>query len=167
MLKSNIQDDFNKVLKEKKEIDASVLKMLKAAILNKEKEKRFKLSKEKPGLSESELEKESALSDNEVVEVVFSEIKKRKESIELFKKGKREDLVTREKAELEILKKYLPEQISEKELKELAIETIKKLGAKDIKDLGTVMKELMPKLKGKAEGSEVSRMVKELLSQNS
>jgi uncharacterized protein YqeY len=133
---------------------------LKAAIFDREKEKRYKISKEKEGLKEEELEKESQLSDEEIIEVIHSEIKKRKEAILEFEKGKREDLVKKEKEEIEILKNYLPEQLSEKEIENLAKEIIEKVGL----NFGMVMKEIMPKVKGRAEGALVSKIVKELIS---
>lgn len=163
-IKEKIKKDFKKALKERKEIEVSTLRMLNAAVINWEKEKRYKLSKAKPDLKEKDLEKESQLIDEEIIEVVFSEVKKRKEAISEFEKGKREDLVRKEKKEMEILKRYLPEQLSKEEIKKLAKETIEKIGAESIKDLGRVMGQLMPKLKGRAEGSLVSKIVKEILS---
>jgi len=203
-LKEKISDDLKKALKKKAELEILTLRMLQAAILNKEKEKRAKLAKEKdyypptvlpvlpsrpkkemedynpPAASSHslrewapELEKESQLTDDEVIEVISSEIKKRKEAIFEFQKGEREDLVEREKAELEVLKKYLPEQLSEKEIKKLAREVIAALRTSlapserekfGVKDMGKVMGQLMPQVKGKAEGSLVSKIVKELLS---
>jgi len=162
-LKEKIQEDFKKALKEKKEIKLSTLRMLSAAIFNKEKEKRYNLSQERPELSAQDLEKESWLMDEEIIEVVSSEIKKRKESISEFQKGQREDLAEKEKKELEILKQYLPEQLSKEEIEKLAREVIEKVQAKDLKDMGKVMAQLMPKIKGRAAGNEVSDVVKELL----
>ena len=164
-LKQKIQEDFKKFLKEKKEIEVSTLRMLKAAIFNREKEKRYKLSKEKPDLKEKDLEKESQLTDEEIVQVIFSEIKKRKESILLFEKGKREDLVEKEKEEIKILERYLPEQMPEEEIKKIASQVIKEIGATEPRDMGKVMANLMSKLKGKADGSLVSKIVKELLTE--
>jgi len=164
-VKEKIREDLNSVLKEKKELEVSVLRLLSAAIFNREREKRYKLSKEKPEFSGEELEKESALSDEEVLEVISSEIKKRKEAILEFDKGERQDLVGKERKELEILQKYLPKQLSEEEVKKLAKEAIEKIGAKEPKDMGKVMTELMPNIKGRAEGSLVSKIVKELLLQ--
>jgi len=162
-LRQKIQEELKETLKEKKETKLSTLRMLIAAIINKEKEKRYKLSKEKPELSEKELEKESQLNDEQVLEVIFSEAKKRKEAILEFEKGGREDLAKKEKAELEVLEKYLPEQLSEEEIKKIVKEAIEKTGAKEMKDIGKVMAELMPKTKGKADGGLVSKVVKELL----
>ena len=163
-LKEKIEEDFKKTLKEKRKIEVSTLRMLKAAIFNKEKEKRYKISKEKPDLSGEQLEKESQLRDEEVLEVVSSEIKKRKESILEFEKGERQDLVEKETKEKEILEKYLPEQLSEEEIKKLAMKVIEKIEAKEPKDMGKVMAELMPKVKGKADGILVSKIVKGLLT---
>jgi len=164
MLKQKIEESFKKALKGEREIEVSALRMLKAAIFNKEKEKRYKLSKEKPDFFQEELEKESQLTDEEIIGVVSSEIKKRKEAILLFEKGKREDLAKKEKKEIEILKKYLPTQLSEEEIKKLAKEVIEELGATSLKDMGKVMGQLMPKIKGRVEGSLVSKIVKELLT---
>ncbi len=162
-LKEKITADVKKALKEKGSVEVSTLRMLQAAILNKEKEKRAKLAKGKEEIKEEELAKESQLTDEEIIEVVSSEIKKRKESILEFEKGNREDLVAKEKKEIEILEKYLPEQLSEEEIKKLTKEIIDKTEASGPKDMGKVMGELMPKVKGKAEGGMVSRIVKELL----
>jgi uncharacterized protein YqeY len=141
------------------------LRLLNSSILNKEKEKRYKISLKKDNVAD--LDKASVLGDEEILEVIISEVKKRKEAIIEFEKGNRKDLADKEKKELEILKKYLPEQLSEEEIKELAKEAIKKVGAKEIKDMGKVMAQLMPKVKGRADGSLVSKIVKELLSSNS
>jgi uncharacterized protein YqeY len=152
-LKEKIRLNLNSALKEKRTLEVLVLRQLLAAILNKEKEKRFKAKEEK----------DIQLTDEEVIEVISSEAKKRRESIFEFGKGKRQDLVEKEKKELEILEKYLPEQLPEEEIRKLIKEAIEKTDAKEIKDMGKVMAELMPKIKGKADGTLVSKIVKELL----
>jgi len=211
-LKQKIQQDLTTALREKKELELSVLRMLNAAIINKEKEKRYKISSQRdksltelpkeakvkkrvklsspfhPSLrsgkvktelgeedksssspfanariTEEELEKESGLLEDEVLEIISSEIKKRKEAALLFEKGKRMDLSEKERAEAKILEKYLPEQLSDEKIKKLAREIIEKNGAKDLKDTGKIMAELMPKLKGKADGNLVSKVVRDLL----
>jgi uncharacterized protein YqeY len=164
MLKEKIREDLNSALKEKKELKISVLRLLLATIFNKEKEKRYKLSKEKPEFTKERLEKESLLNDEEVLEVISSEIKKRKEAILAFDKAGRQDLLEKEKKEIEILEKYLPKQLSEEEIKKLAKEVIKEIGAKEIKEIGKVMAQLIPKIKGQAEGRMVNKIVKELLT---
>ncbi len=165
MLKQEIQTDLRESIKKSDEISRSTLRMLSATILNKEKEKRYKIAKAEPDLIEKELAEKSVSTDEEIIEVVTSEIKKRKEAILEFEKGKRKDLVKKEKAEIEILEKYLPEQFSEEEVKKLAKKAVEKVGAKEIKDMGKVMAELIPQVKGKADGKLVSQIVKELLFQ--
>lgn len=163
-LKQQIQSDLNESVMGKEELRSSVLRLLIAAINNKETEKRTKIWKEKPKASVEDLEKESKLTDEEIISVISSEIKKRRESIELFEKGGRGERADQEKKELGILQKYLPEQMSEDELKRLVKAAVEKVGAKTQKDMGKVMQELMPKVKGKADSSLVSKAVKELLS---
>ena len=162
-IKEKIQQDFKKALKEKNKTEISTLRMLNAATLNREKEKRYKISKENPDWKEKELGKESQLTEDELIEVISSEVKKRKEAISEFEKGKREDLAQKERKEMEILKRYLPEQISGEEIKKMAKEAITEVGAESPKDMGKVMGVLMPKMKGKAEGSVISKIVRELL----
>lgn len=171
-LKDKIGLDFKVALREKRELEVSVLRQLLAAILDKEKEKRAKIAKGKEEIIKEELEKESQLTDEEIIEVISSEIKKRKEAILLARrslgeggeKEKIENFITSEQQELEILQKYLPEQLSEEEIRKLAKEIIEKVGAKEPKDLGKVMGQLMPQVRGKAEGNLVSKIVKELLA---
>lgn len=169
MLKKNIQADTTEAQKSGNELVVGTLRMLLASIITKEKDKRYKISKHLPAgrqesLSEQELIEKSELSDEEVLDVVSSEIKKRKDAIVLYEKGNRPELADREKKEIGVLQKYLPEQMSQDEIKKLVEESIAKTGAKEMKDMGKAMAELNPKIKGKADGGEVSKMVKELLS---
>jgi uncharacterized protein YqeY len=159
-LKEKIDEDLKRAMKERREREILVLRLLKTSIFNREKEKRYQISKKEERVEEEKLERESQLSDEEIIEVISSEIKKRKEAILEFKKGKREDLVKKESEEIEILKRYLPEQLSEEEIKKLVKETIERVGP----NLKTVMKEIMPKLKGRVEGELVLKIVKELIS---
>jgi len=162
-LKTRIEEDSKNALKNQEEELLSTLRLIKATIQNKEKEKRLKISKTEKNAKEEDLIKQSALTDEEIVDLIFSEIKKRKESIVFYKQGKREELAKKEEAEIEILKKYLPEQISEAEIENLAKEAIKTTGAKAMSDMGKVMKEVMPKLKGKAEPQTITAIIKKLI----
>jgi hypothetical protein len=153
MLKQQIQSDSIDALKQKDQASLDPLRMLLSAIALKEKDKKFK----------EKLEGEASLTDEEVVEAVSSEIKKRKDAVELYQKGNRPELAKKEQKEIEVLKKYLPEQLSKEEIKKLVQEAISKVDAKEMKDMGKVMADLNPKVKGKADGGEVSRIVKELL----
>jgi len=160
-LQEKINNDFKKAQQEKDELMLLVLRGINAAIKNKEIEKRTKLSKEEKDIEK--LKKESKLIEEEVNGVVMSEAKKRKDAIEEFKKGERQDLVEKEEKELEILKKYLPEQMGEERVKEEVRKVIEEVGAVGPQDTGKVMGALMPRLKGKAEGGVVKNVVNELL----
>ena len=162
-LKENINQSLKSFLKEGKELEVSTLRQLMSSVLNKEKEKRYSLSRKDPNASAEELEKQSQLVDEEILDVISSEAKKRREAAEGFEKGGRMESAKKEKKELEFLLKYMPEQMSEEEIKDLVKETIAKVGAKEIKDMGKVMAELMPRTKGKADSSLVGKMVRESL----
>ena len=153
VLKEKIHIDLIEALKSREELKTSVLRLLSSAILNKEKEKRYQFGKAE----------DISLIDEEIIEVISSEIKKRKEAADLYEKGGRAELAQKEKKEIEFLKAYLPEQLPENEVKRLVKEAIEKTGAKEPKDMGKVMAELMPKVKGKADNSLISRIVKESL----
>jgi len=162
-LEAKIKGDLKEALIAQKEIEVSSLRMLISAIGSKTTEKRTKIWKADSELSSEKLEKESQLNEEEIIEVISSEIKKRREAILGFEKGGREESAKKEKQELEILQKYLPEQLSEEDIKKIVKEAIGKTGAKGPKDMGKVMQEIMPKTKGKADASLVSKTVKEFL----
>ena len=164
MLKQQIQVQVSEAMKSGDHFLVETLRMLLASVITKEKEKRYKISKERPELSEGELAKESELGDEQIVEAVSSEIKKRRDAIALYRQGNRPELADREEKEIEILMKYLPEQLSEDEIRKIVAESIANTNAKEIKDMGKVMADLNPKIKGKADGGVVSKIVKELLS---
>ncbi|MFH1894593.1 MAG: GatB/YqeY domain-containing protein, partial [Patescibacteria group bacterium] len=159
-LKVKIQEDLKTALIGKKELELSVLRMLLAAVNNKETEKKTKIWKEKPEMSPEKIQKEADLRDEEIFDVISSEIKKRREAIEGFEKGGRKESADKERQELTILQKYLPEQMSEVKIKKLVAEAIKKSGAKEIKDMGKVMGIITAQIKGKADMAQVSRIVK-------
>ena len=160
-LKERISQDLISAVKGKDKVRSLVLRSLNAAIKNAEIIKRAKLSK----LSqETNLEKASVLSDEEVIGVVSSQVKQRKDSISEFEKAGRLDLSEKEKAEMAVLLVYLPEQLTELELKKIVTAAIEKTGASSIKEMGRVMAFIMPQIKGKAGGTMISEIVKEMLS---
>jgi len=159
-LKEKIIQDYKDAFKAKEEKKVAVLRMASAAIKNRELEKRAKLSKSG---GSSDFEKESQLTDEEVLAVLNSEAKKRKDSIFQFKQGGRQELAMQEEEELKILAGYLPQQMSEDEIRGLVKEAIAQSGAAGSQDLGKVMKVLMPLVKGKVDGGLVNRIVKEEL----
>jgi len=163
VLKERIKSDLNFAIKTKDSIKRLVLSSLLSVIRNKEIEKRTLEFKKNPNINKEELAKLSELSDEEVIKVIQSEIKKRKEAIEIYQKAVREELVQKERDELNILVLYLPEQIDENELRRLIREKIKELEIKDIKDMGKIMKVVMEDVKGKAMAQDVSRIIKEEL----
>ena len=164
MLSEQIQQDLIVAQKAKEEKAVSCLRMLKAAITNREIEKRLKIVESNPNLSEDELSSQAKLTDEEIMEVISLEVKKRRDSIASFEKGGRMDLVEVERAEMEMLKKYLPEEMTEEEIRVLVKGIIEKVGASSIKDIGTVMKEVVPQTKGRSDGNLVGQIVRDLLS---
>ncbi|SRR6056297_196157 len=149
-IKASILEELKSAMKQKKADRLRVLRSLKAKILEKE------ISERKGG--------ESELSDEQIVEVLMKAAKQRKESIDQFEEGGRDDLVKKEKLELEIIDEFLPQMMDEDEVRTAVQAQIEKLGATGMHDMGKVMGVMMGKLKGKAEGSLVSRIVKEELS---
>ncbi len=141
-----IKNDLKKAIKSQDTIKKSVYRFILSAIHNEE----IKLGKE--------------LDNDMVMKIMIKQAQQRKESIEAFKLGSREDLISKETKELKIIEQFLPEQIDDSEIKNLAKETIDAVGAESIKDLGKVMPILMKKLSGKAEGKIVNKIVTELLS---
>jgi uncharacterized protein YqeY len=127
---------------------------------NKEVDNRTKLSKSEPI---EKLEEASKLTDEEVVGVISSEIKKRRDASEQYKKGERPELAEKEESEIKTLSIYMPEQMSEEEVTKIIKETMKEIGASSPKDMGKLMGALMGKVKGKADGNMVSKIVKEEL----
>jgi hypothetical protein len=148
-LLEEIQQDLTQAQKSKDELKVSTLRLLLSGIKN------FEIAKQ--GTSYS-------ASDEEIVGVIQKEIKQRKESIEQFKAGNRQELVDKETKEMEILQQYLPEQMSEDEIRGLVEKRINELGASTIADTGKVMGVLSQELKGKADLSAVSKIVREKLS---
>lgn len=115
------------------------------------------------GCKNAEIDKGSPLDDAEAIEVIAREVKRHRESITEFTKGNRQDLVMQEEAELAALLEYLPAQMSREEIAEAARKVIGQVGARGPADKGKVMGQLMPQVKGKADGREVSDVVSELL----
>ena len=112
----------------------------------------------------AEIAQQKDLDDSGILTVIDKEAKMRRESIEAFEKGNRPDLVANEKVELAILLEYLPEQMSREDIVAAARKVISELGATSMKDKGKVMSQLMPQLRGRAQGQEVSDVVSEILS---
>ncbi|MDD5568850.1 MAG: GatB/YqeY domain-containing protein [Candidatus Pacebacteria bacterium] len=166
MLTEEIKKDLVSAQKERNEMTVSVLRMLIAAIVNKQKDKRLHIAAKYPLLSETELDEQEELADEETKEVLASEMKKRRDSVASFEKGGRNDLAEKEKEEIEIIKKYLPPEMSEEEIRLAVKEAIAKVKPEGPQGFGAVMKELVPKTRGRADGFLVSKIVKEEMNIN-
>ena len=142
VLRDRISDEMRAAMKAREQTRVSTLRMLMASMKN------------------TQVEKGHELSDDEVLEVVAREAKRRRESMEAFEKGGRSELVEKEGAELAVLEAYLPEQLGEDELGALVDEAIAETGASSPKEMGAVMKVVMGKVKGRADGAAVSAMVR-------
>ena len=145
-LNERLKEDLKTSLKEGDKVRTGTVRQLLAAMVNKEKEGKGEVTEE------------------QLQDVVSAEAKKRRESIDAFEKGGRPELVQKEKAELEVLFSYLPEQLTQEQIRELVKEAIQKTGAAGQKDMGRVMGELTPQIKGKADGALVANIVKDLLT---
>ena|SRR3989338_1192363 len=145
MIYEKLETDIITAMKAGDAFGVTTLRMLKAAILNKEIASRPK-----------------KLTEDDVVAVTQTEVKKRKEAAGEFAKGHRPELAEKETKEAELLTKYLPAQFSDDELKTIVAKVVKDTGATSIKDMGKVMAAVMPQVKGRADGQRVSGAVKEI-----
>ncbi len=139
---------------------------LKAAMKAKDKTRKDTITMVRAAIKQKEVDEKKDLSDDEVLSIISKQVKEKKNSIEDFAKGGRQDLIDATKAEMDILYGYLPKQLSEDELRDLVAETISRLDIHDKKDMGKVMKDLMPKVKGRADGKTINRLAQELLEEN-
>lgn len=149
-IKESILNDLKEAMKSRDADRLRVLRSLKAKLLEKE------ISERTGG--------DAVLTDEQSVEVLMKAAKQRKESIEQFRKGGREELAENEEQELEVIESYLPKMMDDDEIRAEVRAAMEKTGASGMADMGKVMGMLMGKLKGKADGSAVSRIVKEELS---
>jgi len=145
MLEGKIRGDLKEALKRQDKVRVSILRLVLAEIKN------------------TEIAQRKSVDDDKALEVITRGVKRHRESIEAFKQGNRSDLVAQEEAELNILMEYLPKQMTREEIVIVARQAIDTVGAKEASDKGKVMSQLMPQLKGKADGKEVSDVVSELL----
>lgn len=148
-MKKKLQEELKQAMLTKDELKTSVLRLLLSAI------NYYEIQKGGAGYQ---------ATDEDILTVIQREIKQRKDSIEHFESAGRQELVDKETKELEILKTYMPEQMSEEEIKSIVEQTIREVGAKSIADMEKVMGALTPKLKSKADMGMVSQLVKQSLS---
>ena len=146
VLKQKLTDDLKQAMRGGDRVRRSVIRLVQAAIKN------------------AEIARQATLEDADILGIMAKEVRQRKESIEAFKQGNRQDLVAKEEAELAILQEYLPQQITREEVMAEARRVIEEVGAQGLSDKGKVMPKLIAELKGKADGREINAVVTELLS---
>jgi len=149
MLEDKIMEDFKSAMKNKDALKVSTLSFLRSQLKNVAIDK-----------------KKDKLEDGDVIAVIKKQIKQRQDSIENFKTGNRLDLAEKEQNELNILKSYLPQELPQEELEKIIGDIVKETGASTMKDMGKVMKELTPKIAGRADNKLVSELVRKKLAPN-
>lgn len=145
-LKEKLAEDLKSSMKNKDVVRKNTVQLVRTAILQVEKDKKV------------------TLEDEDILEVIAKQLKQRKDSLPEYEKSGREDLISQLKQEMEVLMEYLPEQLSEEELRPIVEETVREVGAESMKDMGKVMAAVMPKVKGRADGKAISEIAKSLFN---
>ncbi len=145
-LKKELLNDLKEAMKSKDEIKKKTITIIRAAILQQEKDNKVELG------------------DEEILPIISKQLKQRKDVLEDFEKAGRDDLIEETKKEMEVLQAYLPQPLSEAELETIVDETLAEVGATSMKDMGKIMKAVMPKVAGKADGGDVNKIVRKKLS---
>lgn len=145
MLKDKLLEDLKNSMKEKNVIRKNVIQMVRAAILQVEKDKKVELS------------------DEDIINIMAKEAKKRKDSLEDYKKSNRQDLIDQIQEEIHIIEEYLPKQLTKEEIAKIVKEIINEVGATSIKDMGKVMKTAKEKIGAASDGKTINEVVRELL----
>lgn len=148
MLKEKLMEDLKVCMREKNDLRKNVVQMIRAAILQVEKDKQIELT------------------DDQIIEIIAKESKKRKDSLSDYEKSGRQDLIENINKEIAIISEYLPKQLTKEEIIPIVKEIIEEVGAKDMKDMGKVMKAAKEKLGATADGKTINEVVKELLNIN-
>jgi len=144
--RERLDADLKKAMKARDEVGLSVIRMIRSVVKNRE------------------IDQKKTLDDAAIAEVVTSLVKQRRESIRMFREAGRDELVAKEEKELALLLDFLPRQLTDEEIGQIVSDAVSITGASGMKDLGMVMKAVLPQVTGRADGSLVSRIVKEKLS---
>ena len=145
MLREKLMEDLKSAMKNKEEIKKNNVQMVRAAILQIEKDKGIEVD------------------DNKILEIIAKEVKLKKDALKDFEKAEREDLINQTNQEIEVLQKYLPKQLSKEEIKEQLELIISETGAKTMKDMGIIMKEAKAKMGASADGKTINEIAKEIM----
>lgn len=141
-LKEKLQEDLKSSMRNKDVVRKSVVTLIRASI------------------KQYEVDNRVELGDDEIIDIISKQLKQRNDALEEFAKANREDLVKETESEIEVLKEYLPQQLSEEELNEIVKSTISEVGATSMKDMGKIMAAIKPKTKGRADGKLINKLVK-------
>lgn len=144
-VKQRLLDDMKAAMRSRDQVTLSTIRMVNAAIKN------------------AEIDQRRDLTDDEITAVLVKEVKQRQDALVEFGRGKRQDLVDQARAEIAVLQRYLPEPLSEQDIRDLARQVIAAVGANGPRDLGRVMQALQPRVRGRADGKLVNQIVRELL----
>ena len=144
-LKDKLKEDLKSAMKEKDTIRKNVVQLIKAGVLQVEKDSKV------------------TLDDDGVLDVIAKQLKQRRDSLPEYEKSGRDDLISQLKREMDILMEYLPPQLSHEELEAIVKQAVEETGAQSVKDMGKVMAAVMPKTKGRADGQEINRIAREVL----
>ena len=144
-LKEKLNNDFKEAMRNRDQLRKNVITLIRSEI------------------KQIEVDKRIELEEQDIIEIISRQLKQRKDALEEFNKGNREDLAKQAEEEAQILLSYLPEQLSEEEITKIIKETIAETGANSIKEMGKVMAAIMPKVKGIADGKLVNQIVREQL----
>lgn len=145
-LKERLAEDLKSAMKEKDLVRKNAVQMIRAGVLQVEKDNKI------------------TLDDDGVLDVIAKQLKQRRDSLPDYEKSGREDLISQLKAEIAVLMDYLPEQLSEEELRKIVADAVSETGAQSLKDMGRIMAAVMPKTKGRADGKMINSIARELLS---
>ncbi|MBC2576514.1 GatB/YqeY domain-containing protein [Peptostreptococcus canis] len=144
-LKERLQEDLKSSMKNKDTVRKSVITLVRAAI------------------KQYEVDNRVDLDDAGIIDIISKQLKQRNDSLAEFEKAGREDLIEETKSEIQVLKEYLPQQLSEEELEKIVVETISEVGATSMKDMGKIMAIIKPKTAGRADGRKINELVKKNL----
>ncbi len=145
-LKEQLMSDLKSAMKDKNVIQKNVVTMIRAAILQYEKDTK------------------TELDEAGIIDIIAKQLKQRKDALKDFEAAKRDDLIEQTNKEIEYIKNYLPTQLSKDELKTIVSEAVSRLGVTDMKQMGKIMGDVMPKVKGRADGKAINEIVKEILN---
>lgn len=146
LLKEKLMADLKEAMKNKQDIRKNTVQLIRAAVLQVEKDKKI------------------VLDEDGIIEVIAKELKKRKDSLPDFEKSGRQDLIENLKEEIKVIEEYLPEPLSIEELEEIVKTAVSATGAQSVKDMGKVMAEVMPKVKGRADGKTINEIAKKYIN---